>query len=126
MLMECLIVGLGGGIGSVIRYLFGLIPLNETTVFPVNTFLINVIGAIAIGVIAFYASEINLDEKWLLFLKVGICGGFTTFSTFAIETGDLLKSGNSTIAFVYVLLSVLVGVFAVFIPDLMINSKHIC
>ena len=121
MLIKCLIVGLGGGIGSIIRYLLGLIPLNETTTFPVNTFIINILGAIAIGFIVFYASE-NFDENWLLFLKVGICGGFTTFSTFAIETGALLKNGNATTAFLYVFLSVLVGVSAVFLPDLMMHN----
>ncbi len=121
MIIKCLIVGLGGGIGSVIRYLLGMIPLNETTSFPINTFLINVIGAVAIGLIVFYATD-NVDENWLLFLKVGLCGGFTTFSTFAIETCALLKNGNATTAFLYVVLSILVGVSAVFLPDLLLHN----
>ncbi|WP_459537742.1 fluoride efflux transporter CrcB [Methanobrevibacter sp.] len=118
ILIKSMIVGLGGAIGSIIRFLIGLIPLNETTSFPINTFIVNVIGAIAIGFIVFYASE-NFDENWLLFLKVGICGGFTTFSTFAIETSALLKNGNPALAFLYVFLTVLVGVSAVFLPDLL-------
>ena len=118
MLIKCLIVGLGGALGSMIRYLIGLIPIHETTTFPINTFIVNILGAIAIGFVAFYATE-NIDENWLLFLKVGICGGFTTFSTFAIETGTLLKNGNPTRAFLYVILSVLLGVLAVFLPDLL-------
>lgn len=122
MIIECLIVGLGGAVGSVIRYLISLIPINETTAFPVNTFIVNVIGALAIGVIAFYAAKNNLDENWILFLKVGICGGFTTFSTFAIETGALLENGDAAIAFAYVLLSIVFGVFAVFLPDLLLNN----
>ncbi len=122
MIIECLIVGLGGAVGSVIRYLISLIPINETTTFPVNTFIVNVIGALAIGVIVFYAAKNNLDENWILFLKVGICGGFTTFSTFAIETGALLENGDAVIAFAYVLLSIIVGVFAVFLPDLLLNN----
>ena len=122
MIKECLIVGLGGGIGSIARYLLGLIPLNETTSFPINTFLINIIGAISIGLIVFYAMKNNLNMNWILFLKIGICGGFTTFSTFAIETADLIKCGDASIAFLYVLLSVLVGVSAIFLPDLMMNQ----
>ena len=113
ILIKSLIVGLGGAIGSIIRFLIGLIPLNETTSFPINTFIVNVIGAIAIGFIVFYASE-NFDENWLLFLKVGICGGFTTFSTFALETADLMKAGNTMVALLYVVLSVIVAVGVIF------------
>lgn len=123
MIIKCLIVGVGGAIGTIMRYLLGLIPLNNTNSFPINTFLINIIGAIAIGFIVFYAIKSNFDERLLLFLKVGICGGFTTFSTFAIETGDLLKNGNTTIALTYVILTVLIGVLAVFLPDIFLHNQ---
>lgn len=123
MIIKCLIVGVGGAIGTIMRYLLGLIPLNNTNSFPINTFLINIIGAIAIGFIVFYTIKSNFDERLLLFLKVGICGGFTTFSTFAIETGDLLKNGNTTIALTYVILTVLIGVLAVFLPDILLHNQ---
>jgi CrcB protein len=122
MIFECLIVGLGGFIGSIARYLIGLIPINETNIFPINTFMINIIGSIVIGLIAFYLTKNNsYNDNIILFLKVGVCGGFTTFSTFALETGDLIKSGNTEIAFMYVLLSVIVGVCAIFLPELVYN-----
>lgn len=129
MLFECLIVGLGGFVGSVLRYLMGFIKVHESTTFPVNTFFINMLGVLLISFIAYYitnSTSANVDSSTLkymiLFLKVGVCGGFTTFSTFALETGDLLKTGNVEVAFVYVLLSVVVGVSLIFLPDLLFKS----
>lgn len=112
---ECFIVGLGGFIGAVCRYLIGLIPLREGCVFPVKTFLINAAGCFLIGVIAALAVKTNwLNPKAVLFLKVGICGGFTTFSSFALETGGLIENGRMKLAVLYAVLSVAVGLIAVF------------
>ncbi len=114
-MLNILSVGLGGFIGAVCRYLIGLIPINETTSFPIKTFVINVIGCMIIGVITVVATKnFSLSPHMLLFLKVGLCGGFTTFSTFALETVDLMKNGNAMIAFIYVLGSVLVGIGVIF------------
>lgn len=114
-MLNILAVGLGGFIGAVLRYLIGLIPVQETTAFPIKTFLINIIGCIAIGVITIAASKNHsLNPHLVLFLKVGVCGGFTTFSTFALETATLIKNGNSGIALLYMLGSVLVGVGVIF------------
>ena len=108
--MNVLAVGAGGFIGAVLRYLIGKIPVGENTVFPVKTFAINVIGCLAIGIITVLASKnTNIDQRWILFLKVGLCGGFTTFSTFALETTDLIKGGHTGIAFLYATLSMVVG-----------------
>lgn len=114
-MLNILSVGLGGFIGAVCRYLIGLIPINETTSFPIKTFVINVIGCIMIGAIAVIAAKnSSLNSHILLFIKVGLCGGFTTFSTFALETVDLMKNGNFMLAFTYVLGSVLVGIGVIF------------
>ena len=57
MIYECLMVGLGGFVGSVLRYLMGFIPIKESTMFPINTFIINILGAILISIIAFYINN---------------------------------------------------------------------
>ena len=118
--MNILAVGAGGFIGAVLRYLICKIPVSENTVFPVKTFAINVIGCLVIGLITVLASKnTNIDQRWILFLKVGLCGGFTTFSTFALETTDLLKGGHIGIAFLYALLSIVVGCAAIFGAELL-------
>ena len=114
-MLNILAVGAGGFIGATCRYLIGLIPVNETLVFPIKTFMINVVGCIVIGLIAAATSKsTSWNPQVVLFLKVGLCGGFTTFSTFALETTDLLKNGHSMEAFLYILLSVLAGVGVIF------------
>ena len=123
---NCIAVGLGGFIGATLRYLIGLIPVCETTLFPVKTFFINIAGCIAIAFVAMLASKGSIpNPKLVLFLKTGICGGFTTFSTFALESATLMKSGHPKVAFLYMLLSILVGVGAIFITDLIqIHRPH--
>ncbi len=121
-MIECIAVGLGGFIGAVCRYLIGLAPVREGMAFPVKTFIINMIGSFVIGLIAAAASRAGIaDSRLVLFLKVGICGGFTTFSSFALETGDLIQSGNGGIAFLYVVLSIIGGVAAVFAGQWMVR-----
>lgn len=119
-MLNCLLVGLGGFIGAVMRYLVGLIPIKNPEQFPINTFVINIVGALAIGVIAFYAAKNqSLDAKLVLFLKVGICGGFTTFSTFSLETASLIKNGCLLTAVIYIILSVVLGTLAAILPELL-------
>lgn len=109
-MIECLIVGLGGFIGATCRYLMGLILFKVTFL---NTMIINVIGAIIIGLVAALGSKYTLDNRIILFLKVGICGGFTTFSTFSLEVTDLISDGKVLIAFIYLLLTVLFCILGV-------------
>ena len=117
--MNILAVGLGGFIGAVFRYLIGLIPIKETMVFPIKTFCINIIGCLLIGLITVMVSRNpDINPKWILFLKVGICGGFTTFSTFALETNELIKGGHMGIAFLYVVLSTVIGIAVIFGIDM--------
>ena len=121
--MNIIAVGRGGFLGAVLRYLIGLVPVKEATVFPVKTFIINIVGCIAIGIIAVLASKNpNISPRWILFLKVGICGGFTTFSTFALETTDLMKSGHTLIALLYAMMSVIIGAGVIFGTEIAIGK----
>lgn len=114
-MLNVIAVGLGGFVGAVCRYLIGLIPVNEVTVFPIKTFFINILGCMVIGSITIAAAKnTTLNPQLILFLKVGVCGGFTTFSTFALETVELIKAGNPLIAFIYMIGSVLIGVGVIF------------
>lgn len=114
-MMDCIVVGVGGFVGAVCRYLIGMIPLKEGCTFPIKTFLINIAGSFLIGIVAALAMRTeSLDSRTVLFLKVGICGGFTTFSSFALETTDLMKDGKMHLAAIYTVLSVTLGVLAVF------------
>ena len=97
------------------RYAVGLIPALQRGAFPLHTLLINLGGAILIGMAAASAQRwTNLSPTLLLFWRVGICGGFTTFSTFSLESLTLLEHGRTGLFALYALLSValcLVGVW---------------
>lgn len=113
-----LAVAIGGALGASARYLLGLLPVKPQGGFPLITFLINVAGAFAIGLIAAAsAKNTSVDPRLILFLKVGICGGFTTFSTFSLETMNLLQSGRNLTAFLYIISSVTLGTAAVFAAE---------
>lgn len=107
-MIQCLFVGLGGFVGAVCRYLVGLIPFSVSSGFPVKTFFINVLGAFFIGFISETALKkgIASDSYAVLFLQTGLCGGFTTFSTFSLENIKLLENGHTTAALLYMFLSV--------------------
>lgn len=106
MFLNCLTVALGGGLGAVCRYLFGLLPLKTSSGFPLATMIINLLGSFVIGLIVGFAQKnSNLNPKVVMFIKVGFCGGFTTFSTFSLESLGLFQSGSYLIAILYMALS---------------------
>ena len=121
-MINCLYVGIGGFIGSVLRYIISQAEIKSFSPFPIKTLFINVVGSFLIGLITASVLKYNFfDEHITLLLKVGICGGFTTFSTFALETTDLIKSGNVTLALIYVILSVVLSILAVFGSQILIG-----
>lgn len=105
MLVNSLFVGLGGFAGSVMRYLCSFIKVDPAG-FPIVTLGINVIGSFAILFLTgIFAKSLPLDSHLLLFLRVGLCGGFTTFSTFSAEALGLIESGNLAVAAIYIFAS---------------------
>ncbi len=102
---KLLAVGLGGALGAILRYLISLLPLKGS--FPVWTLLTNLLGAVAIGFIAGASARGRMQDVAALFWKTGVCGGFTTFSTFSLEAFSLLENGNRGLGVLYILLSIL-------------------
>ncbi|MDG2173132.1 MAG: fluoride efflux transporter CrcB [Flavobacteriaceae bacterium] len=111
-----LLVFIGGGFGSGLRYLIGKYLNSSLGGFPIGTFTVNIIGSLLIGLILGYAAKENsLSQNQVLLLATGFCGGFTTFSAFAHENFQMLKTGDIMQFSVYTIGSIVVGLIAVFI-----------
>ena len=114
-------VGAGGFLGAVGRYLLGLVPFEGD--FPLMTFLVNFAGAVAIGAITEVAGATSaLSAEAALFLKTGVCGGFTTFSAFSLETLALLERGKYATGALYACGSVLACLAGVVIGRLAVRG----
>lgn len=113
---QALLVFIGGGVGSVARYLLGKWLNNLETAIPYGTMLSNVLGSLLIGIILGYlAKNATISETHSLLLATGFCGGFTTFSTFAYENHIFLKNGDYFSFLSYTLGSLVFGFLAVFV-----------
>ena len=117
MIRNILLVGLGGSIGSIARYVMQRwAGSNIAGHFPWGTFIVNIVGCFLIGIcwgISFKSFQSN--EDWKLFMMTGVCGGFTTFSAFSLEGIGLLKEQRTGLFFLYVAGSVLVGLLSTWI-----------
>jgi CrcB protein len=112
----CLTVMLGGAIGTLARYLVSLLALPISKELPWGTILINIGGSFIIGffgTLTLAHGRFPLSDNVRLFVMVGICGGFTTFSSFSLQTLDLLRSGAIIRAMINILVSVVLCVAAV-------------
>lgn len=116
MLLNALFVGIGGFIGSALRYLISQIPIQTEGGYPTNTFVINILGAFLLGILTtVVAKNTSISPQISLMLRVGICGGFTTFSTFAVETVALFDNEKPGLALLYILLSTACGIGAAYL-----------
>ncbi len=114
MIKDIIIVGIGSGIGGICRYLISLAMSQVCITFPLGTLMVNIVGSLLIGILWGVASHIpNLSPAFLLFLMVGFCGGFTTFSTFSKECLMLLQTSNYLLFSVYTIGSIVLGIATV-------------
>ena len=113
MWRDILLVGAGSFIGGALRYMVSLL-LKYSGGFPWATFAANLLGCLAIGLLwGIFSRYSNVSHQIVLFLSVGFCGGFTTFSTFSKESLQLIQSGNWTFIALYVSASVVLGILLV-------------
>ena len=112
-MLDAIAVFVGGGLGSLGRWALTFVPWKTVgeAGFPLATLVTNVAGAFR-GIVVAAGPVAGLSPRTTLLLKTGVCGGFTTFSTFALETGDLLERGAIGAAAAYLLLSFSLGVAA--------------
>jgi fluoride exporter len=104
--MIYLIIFLGGGAGSVCRYLLGRTVSGASASFPVGTLAVNLIGCLLVGLFARYGMNMQAASMQRAALIVGFCGGFTTFSAFSLETVSMIQGGRWGMAMAYVMTSV--------------------
>lgn len=112
----CLIVMAGGAFGTLARYMLSVLALPISGRLPWGTILVNISGSFLIGffgTLTLAHGRFPVSENWRLFVMIGICGGYTTFSSFSLQTLELLREGAMTRAFVNIAASVLLCVAAV-------------
>jgi fluoride exporter len=110
------VIAIGGGLGSLARWGMALVLPTEPGAFPWHTFVVNVAGCVLIGVLMVLVTEVHTAHRLVRpFLGVGVLGGFTTFSTYAVEIHDRLRPGTAGVAVLYLfgtLLAAMAGVAA--------------
>jgi CrcB protein len=117
MIKNFLIVGLGGAVGSMLRYAVQKFFQAQTAAaFPTGTLLVNIAGCFLIGILwSMISRSLTWNEEMKLLLMTGFCGGFTTFSAFTLEGIGLLKENRTVLFVIYLTASVLGGLLATFI-----------
>jgi CrcB protein len=113
MLKNFFLVGLGGAAGSMLRFLFSIWFKNNN--FPLATFIVNILGC-------FVIRNPSFESNWKLFLATGICGGFTTFSAFSMESLQLLQQQKIGLFVGYILASICLGLLATWLGYSLLKS----
>ena len=114
-MLRFFIIGLGGAIGTILRYAMGGLDYRFSSgVFPISTLVVNVTGSLVIGFLWGIVDRFAISPNIRLFIFIGILGGYTTFSTFSLETFNLMRDGEYRIAIFNIAFSVVLSVGAVF------------
>lgn len=123
MIKNIILVGLGGALGSVARYLISvLVYSGKTQSFPWSTLLINFMGCLFLGLLlGYFQKNDNQYQELKLLLAIGVCGGMTTFSTFSAETLNLMQSGNLLATALYAISSFVGGVLLLYLGVVLIR-----
>lgn len=122
MLLNYLAVGAGGFLGSIVRYTLNL--FFPDTGFPFTTLAINVIGSFAMGVFAaLVVGGIVQDHRLSLFLRVGLCGGFSTMAAFSVQSMHLIQQGSHGLAAVYAIITCVLCIAAAFAGDWLVDTQ---
>jgi fluoride exporter len=121
--MNYVLVFVGGGLGSTLRYLVNIVcPRLFGTAFPYHTFIINITGSTVMGLIAGYlAFKGDVAQSWRLFLMTGILGGYTTFSAFSLDSMLLYERGEIGLALFYVVGSVVFSIAGLFVGLMLVR-----
>jgi CrcB protein len=114
--MKYVLVFIGGGLGSTLRHLVNVVcPRVLGANFPYHTFIINITGSTIMGLIAgYFAFKGDASQSWRLFVMTGILGGYTTFSAFSLDSALLYERGETGLALLYVVGSVVLSILGLF------------
>ena len=114
-MQSLILIFLGGGMGSLLRYGIGQYFTSYNSTFPVGTFLSNILASLVLGFLIGIQIKNNLNTNMALLFMTGFCGGFSTFSTFSAETLKLFQNNQIATALIYVGGSIICGLIAVYI-----------
>lgn len=121
MISDLFFIFLGGGFGSLMRYLVIILGEKAMNHFydsshPIGTFVVNLVGSFAIGILyGLFRNNLNVSNSLYLFLTIGFLGGFTTFSSFSLDAYKLIQSGELIFGLIYIVLSVLLSLIFTFL-----------
>ncbi|MHA1138284.1 MAG: fluoride efflux transporter CrcB [Candidatus Thorarchaeota archaeon] len=120
---ELVLVGIGGFIGAILRYVLSSVIQNDGSVFPAGTLLVNFLGTLLLGMVVYSAELVSfITPEIRIFLTIGVLGAFTTMSTFGHEAFTMFEDGKTIPLVVYVIATVLLVFLGIFVARISVNT----